>query len=59
MPEEITGGSDPKRKLRVYVATFGCQMNEYDSQVAGGLLKAEGFEIMGDGPEGDSPRMWF
>lgn len=49
MPEEITGGSDPKRKLRVYVATFGCQMNEYDSEVAAGLLQAAGFEMVDDG----------
>ena len=43
MPEEITGGIDTKRKLRVYVATFGCQKNEMNSK---------GFFITFEGAEG-------
>ena len=33
-------------RLRVCVATIGCQMNEYDSEVAEGLLEQAGFEIV-------------
>ena len=51
MPEEITGGRDAQRKLRVYVATFGCQMNEYDSEVAEGILERAGFEVV-ESPQG-------
>ncbi len=30
--------------LRFYIHTMGCQMNEYDSELISGLLRAEGFE---------------
>ena len=30
-----------------YIRTFGCQMNEYDSEVMAGLLREEGFELSG------------
>lgn len=29
---------------RVYIRTFGCQMNEYDSEILQGLLRMRGFE---------------
>src|SRR5690349_12135409 len=35
-----------EQKLKVSIKTFGCQMNMYDSEVAGGLLSARGFEII-------------
>lgn len=37
--------NESNQKLKVSIKTLGCQMNEYDSQVAGGLLAAAGFEI--------------
>lgn len=37
------GTKGEKKKLRCLLLTFGCQMNEYDSRVALGLLKHEGF----------------
>jgi len=39
------------RKLKVSIFSVGCQMNEYDSQVAAGILKAEGFEIVREGDD--------
>ena len=51
MPEQITGGVDAKRKLRVCIKTFGCQMNVYDSEVAGGLLADAGFEVVQEGDD--------
>ena len=50
------GGSSvqEQKKLRCLLQTFGCQMNEYDSQVAIGLLKKAGFEIVCE--NGDSPQ---
>ena len=38
--------SNANRRLKVSIKTFGCQMNEYDSQVAAGLLQAAGFEMV-------------
>ncbi len=32
----------------VYIRTFGCQMNEYDSQRMAGLLKTKGYETIDD-----------
>src|SRR3989344_4483716 len=46
---EKTAEKDPK-KLVVCIKTFGCQMNEYDSQVATGLLEAAGVEIVKELP---------
>ncbi len=42
-----------KSRLRCRLLTFGCQMNEYDSQVASGLLAHDGFEIIGDEDKAD------
>ena len=36
------------QKLKVSIRTFGCQMNEYDSQVAEGLLEHQGFRLVED-----------
>lgn len=41
------------KKLKVSLTSFGCQMNEYDSQVAAGILEKAGFEVtaVGGHPE--------
>ena len=44
----MSDGLDPK-KLGLYIKTFGCQMNEYDSQKVAGLLSS-GYRIV-DSPE--------
>ena len=41
------------KKLKVSIRTFGCQMNEYDTQVASGLLKHEGFQLTEDESQAD------
>ncbi|MDP3919402.1 MAG: tRNA (N6-isopentenyl adenosine(37)-C2)-methylthiotransferase MiaB [Candidatus Omnitrophota bacterium] len=51
MSEEIVIKNQETRKLRVSIKTFGCQMNQYDTEVASGLLQDAGYEIL---PEGDS-----
>ncbi|MBI2167663.1 MAG: tRNA (N6-isopentenyl adenosine(37)-C2)-methylthiotransferase MiaB [Candidatus Omnitrophica bacterium] len=40
---------DERKSLKVAIHTFGCQMNEYDGEVAAGILGAAGFEIAGEG----------
>jgi len=37
------------KKLSVSIKTFGCQMNNYDSEVAEGLLSERGFDIVPEG----------
>ncbi len=41
------------KKLKVSIRTFGCQMNEYDSQVAEGLLEHQGFQLTREEGEAD------
>ena len=36
--------TDPSRK-KVYIETYGCQMNVYDSEVVLSILKKEGYEL--------------
>jgi len=38
---------------RVYIKTYGCQMNEYDSEVIAGLLQREGFTLTSEPGEAD------
>ena len=38
---------------RVYIETFGCQMNEYDTELVRSLLKAEGFSFTDDKERAD------
>ncbi len=44
----INRPSDKGIGLRVFIETYGCQMNAYDSQAIGGLLKKDGFESASD-----------
>lgn len=41
------------RKMKFYIRTFGCQMNENDSERIAGLLKAEGAEPSASPEESD------
>ncbi len=41
------------KKLKVVIRTFGCQMNEYDTQVAAGILEHQGFRIAENEKEAD------
>ena len=40
--------SDVGSGIRVFIETYGCQMNAYDSQAIGGLLEKDGFESASD-----------
>ncbi len=53
MPEEVCIGNSGKSFLKVLIATFGCQMNVYDSQLAAGLLESHGFKVISEGDEPD------
>jgi len=41
------------RARRVHIETFGCQMNEYDTELVRSLLKARGFVFTGDRERAD------
>src|SRR5438128_2669302 len=38
---------------KLHLITYGCQMNEYDSERVAGLLRAERYELTADEQEGD------
>ena len=38
---------------RVYIETFGCQMNEYDTELVRSLLKSRGFDFTDHGDQAD------
>ena len=40
--------------MKVYIKTYGCQMNERDSDAMASLLRAEGHEIVGTEEEADA-----
>jgi tRNA-2-methylthio-N6-dimethylallyladenosine synthase len=42
-----------KRAHRVHIETFGCQMNEYDTELVRSLLKARGFSFTDDRERAD------
>ena len=45
--------NEKAEKLKVAIRTFGCQMNEYDSEVASGLLAHQGFILTQNEKEAD------
>ncbi|MEK7294875.1 MAG: hypothetical protein AAB049_07825, partial [Nitrospirota bacterium] len=45
------------RAYRVHIETFGCQMNEYDTELVRSLLKARGFTFTEDRERADVVRM--
>jgi tRNA-2-methylthio-N6-dimethylallyladenosine synthase len=45
--------SQEKKKLVVSIKTFGCQMNDFDSELAAGLLQKEGHVLVEDAREAD------
>jgi len=50
----VSGGPAPKTGKKVYIRTFGCQMNEYDSaRMADVLHAAEGYEPTSDPGQAD------
>ncbi|MBI4400291.1 MAG: tRNA (N6-isopentenyl adenosine(37)-C2)-methylthiotransferase MiaB [Nitrospirae bacterium] len=48
MPRDKTAAA-----YRVHIETFGCQMNEYDTELVRALLKAEGFALTDDRERAD------
>jgi tRNA-2-methylthio-N6-dimethylallyladenosine synthase len=47
-----TGKNSPD-SYRVYIETFGCQMNEYDTELVRSLLKSSGFAFTDSGDQAD------
>src|SRR5512140_9380 len=43
----------PPNPKRVYIETYGCQMNMADSEVVGGILQQEGYAFTNDPSEAD------
>jgi len=42
-----------QRKPSVYIKTFGCQMNEYDSKIMAGILTGDGYGLIDDASRAD------
>lgn len=38
---------------KVYIRTYGCQMNEYDSEILAGLLRESHYELTASPGEAD------
>ena len=47
-----TGGNVPNSG-KYFMATFGCQMNVYDSNLIGGMLEKRGMSATGEADEAD------
>jgi len=45
--------STAKRGYQVYIETFGCQMNEYDTELVRSIMKARGFQFTAVDEEAD------
>lgn len=41
------------RKKRFYIETYGCQMNEYDSEILSGILQTHNYELCSTAEEAD------
>lgn len=50
---KVQSGSSGRSGYRVYMETFGCQMNEYDTEIVRSLLKARGFQFTPHDEEAD------
>ncbi len=50
---QIKAGGMTTKRLKVYIQTFGCQMNVRDSEVICGLLKNEGYAITDEADKAD------
>jgi tRNA-2-methylthio-N6-dimethylallyladenosine synthase len=46
LPDLTRPGPAPAGGPAVYIETYGCQMNTYDSQAIGGLLEGAGFRLV-------------
>lgn len=46
--------SDEQRAMKVYIATFGCRANQYDSEAARAMLEASGARIVAAPEEADT-----
>jgi len=44
---------DLKEKKKVYIETYGCQMNFSDSEIVASLMQDEGYEVCDDSKEAD------
>lgn len=55
--ENITNSGNifgnPNRKLRVLLETYGCQMNEYDTELVRAILLKAGYALVADEQEAD------
>lgn len=50
---KVQSGSSGRSGYQVYMETFGCQMNEYDTEIVRSLLKAKGFQFTSHDEEAD------
>ncbi|MCX5712821.1 MAG: hypothetical protein NTY47_07185 [Candidatus Omnitrophica bacterium] len=53
MPNEGNKTEHKAKKPGVYIRTFGCQMNERDSDIITGILKQQGFELVENDKKAD------
>jgi tRNA-2-methylthio-N6-dimethylallyladenosine synthase len=47
-------GNFQNKAVTVFIETYGCQMNKYDSEIAAGMLDRNGFSITDDIDEADA-----
>ncbi len=52
-PKAVASTSSIHQGPQVYIETFGCQMNEYDTELLRALLKARGFRFTPHGDQAD------
>ncbi|MBU2590521.1 MAG: hypothetical protein ABIJ24_02430 [Nitrospinota bacterium] len=43
-----------ENRKQVYIKTFGCQMNSYDSEIMAGVLNSQGYQITKNQVKADS-----